>query len=195
MNIEKMLSVGFFMCVVFLSIGSMVANNEYMNNIANAVAIPIFLLCIFDFLNRIKNNAITKIKQKRNVVVTELKWIDWCCKTIGEPSTLEGEQCFSDYKILSENIVIFDNEIIKIKKYFSLYVPGYILTLFCTFFLSIFANYEIVKNAFVNVNSTVLTLWTLAVFMFDAIFSEILCDKLMMKIEQDLKENNKISSV
>ncbi len=195
MNIEKMLSVGFFMCVVFLSIGSMVANNEYMNNIANAVAIPIFLLGIFDFLNRIKNNAITKIKQKRNVAVTELKWIDWCCKIIGEPSTLEGEKCFSDYKILSENIVIYDNEIIKIKKYFSLYVPGYILTLFSTFFLSIFANYEIVKNAFVNVNSTVLTLWTLAVFMFDAIFSEILCDKLMMKIEQDLKENNKISSV
>ncbi len=190
-----MISKGFFVGIVFLSIGSMVTNSDYVNNIANAVALPVFILSILDLITRLRNNTIVKIEQKKNIATTEKEWVKWVCERVSEPLTYDAHRCFLDHKMLIENIDLFNNEIIKIRRWFSWCVPIYIVSFGITAFLAIMANFEFVKKISSCIDSTVLTLWTLSIFMFDAVFGESLSEKLIIKAEQSLKENNPKATV
>lgn len=60
-----------------------------------------------------------------------------------------------------------------------------------TFLLAVLANHELVKGVTLYINSTALTLWTLSIFLFDAVLSEYLSKKLIIKVERDVRENIK----
>lgn len=188
--LDKKISVGFFMGIMFLSIGSMFTNSEYINNIANGVAIPIFILGILDFINRLKNNTIKKIKEKKKICEIELKWLTPYCDLAEKNPDLD-KSCFLEREYLNKNIKIFENAIDKLEKSFLWCVPVYTVAMFATFLLAVLANNELVKNVTLYINSAALTLWTLSIFLFDAVFGEDLCEKLMTKAEQNMKEKIK----
>lgn len=186
---DRICSTGFFLVIVFLSIVSTIINIEYMDNVANAIAIPVFLLSILDFITRIKNNTIVKIKGKMDIASTELTWITpYCNLAEKNPEDSENEKCFLECKHIVENIKLFDNEINKIKKWYSWCMPIYTVMICITFLLAVLANFELVKSVTSNINSTALTLWTLSVFLLDGVFGEYLCNKLMVKAEVNVKE-------
>ena len=189
--LDKIISVGFFMGIVFLSIGSMFTHSEYVNNIANGVAIPIFVLGILDFITRLKNNTSKKIEEKKNIAKIELKWLTPYCDLVEKNPDLEDKSCLFDRKYLNENIEIFENAIIKIEKIFLWCVPIYAVIMCATFLLAVLANHELVKGVTLYINSTALTLWTLSIFLFDAVLSEYLSKKLIIKVERDVRENIK----
>ena len=189
--IDKIISVGFFMGIMFLSIGSMFANSEYINNVANGVAIPIFILGILDFINRLKNNTIKMIKEKKKICEIELKWLTPYCDLAEKNADLEDKRCFLEREYLNKNIENFEKAIDKLEKSFFWCVPVYAVTMCGTFLLVVLANNELVKSVALYINSTALTLWTLSIFLFDAVFGEDLCEKLMTKAEQNMKEKIK----
>lgn len=186
--LDKIISAGFFIGVVLLSIGSIFTNSEYVNNIANGVAIPIFILGILDFITRLKNNTIIKIEGKRNIASTELEWITPYCELTEKNPDLEDRKCLLERECLVNNIVLFDSAILKIEQWFLWCIPVYAVTMCITFLLAVLANHELVKCVTLSINSTALTLWTLSIFLFDAVFGEYLSNKLIIKAERSVNK-------
>lgn len=189
-----------FLVVTFAITAFFTAHNtDYIAYTARAVVLPLFLISILEFLNRIKEEAIRTLeKEKVNHDHNLTMWKPYY--NLAKETSLSGEKDENDEKIINDykseevNFVYTVEVIIEVKRLYKWYFPSIVIAIAFLLFGLIFAHEANVMSIFSHINGDVITLWTLVFFMLNLLSVDFLSAKLRKAAEKKV-DKEKIADV
>lgn len=195
MRDREAFSYAFFVVTFFMAVFSTVHSTEYISLAARAIVLPMFLISILEFLNRIKEDTLRILEMQRKNHTSNLKMWEPYYKLAKESGLLDegnkdAQKCVSDYQAEEVNLVYVIHLSSEIEKLYKWYVPSYVLAIAFLIFAIIFAHEKTFISIFSCISSDAITLWTLVLFLLNMISVKFFSNKLRKYVESKVNKED-----
>ena len=134
MKEKEVFSYAFLAVTFAITVFFTVHNTDYVAYTARAVVLPLFLISILEFLNRIKEETIRALeKEKINHDHTLTMWKPYYNmakkKCLSDEMDEVTEKCINDYKSEEINFVYTVEVIIEVKRLYKWYFPSIVIAI------------------------------------------------------------------
>ena len=191
-KVKHIFSYVLFTAVLFLALSNSIHNTEYVSNIAKAAIVPLFLIGIVDFFEKIRDKAKQIITSK-----IDSNHADYCeaktrCEDMEIMGGMEETEKYQNWKNAMEqklaNRTFNDFVCIEIDKTYKWFLPTYIAISVFLFLSMLFAQSDKWIAILSHFNSDTITLWTFTLLLLDISLTETLANILISKIEKRVRK-------
>ena len=156
---------------------------EYISNIAKSAILPLFLISVLDFLNKIKEKANGILLAKINMAHADYREAKAIYDNIAPYEEYDKEGKVQGWRgeVERHSNTLMHNHLvdIQIEKYFKWFLPVYTICIFFLFLSVIFAQYPEWISFNQKINDDALTLWTFVLLLSDITYTDFLANKLI----------------
>lgn len=195
MRDREAFSYAFFVVTFLMAVFSTVHSTEYISLTARAIVLPMFLISILEFLNRIKEDTLRILDMQSKNHTNNLKMLEPYYKLAEESGLLaegnnDAQKCVSDYHSEEVNLVYVIHVSNEIEKIYKWYVPSYVFAIAFLIFAIIFAHEKTFISIFSCISSDAITLWTLVLFLLNMISVKFFSHKLRKYAESKVDKED-----
>lgn len=195
MRDREAFSYAFFVVTFLMAVLSTVHSTEYISLAARAVVLPMFLISLLEFLNRIKEDTMRILDMQSKNYSNNLKMLEPYYNLAKESGLLtkenkDAQKCVSDYQSEEVNLIYVIHVSQEIEKLYKWYVPSYVLAIAFLIFAVIFAHEKTFISIFSCISSDAITLWTLVLFLLNMISVKFFSHKLRKYAESKVNKED-----
>ncbi len=167
MKEDKWFSIIFAISMCILAILSLLMQVESLDNVANAIAFPMFLFTLLEVVGHIESSAMQSLNLKLSIAENEEKWMYPYYERAKNLDEDFDVKCVNEYERLVSYVVQLDLAKKEIRRWVRWYNGLYIFIGVLLTILAILAQETIIIRLVTNLNVGAVTLITFATFVIE----------------------------